>query len=256
MRWTLDEFSDAAVRRALIEALRADGGTIFRSILQSCLANGQRRVFEQLISIPELRDLGRALINAQPYADGDRWRRACTAQPPQHGLLSPQQPPPQPASAAAASAAAASTASAAAASAASVATATTVAAAAMVAAAAASEAVTAASVATVAAVAAASDKLYVGVGFSGVFLVKYIERRQGNVGDFLLTESDFVALSGVFLVKYIERRQGNVGDFLLTESDFVALSGVPRRYIRCRATGHRGCAARQRQRQPRGPQYW
>jgi hypothetical protein len=76
-----------------------------------------------------------------------------------------------------------------------------------------------------AAVAAASDKLYVGLGRSDVFLVENIEGRQGNVGD-----------------------------FLLTESEFVALSGVRRRHIYCRATGYRGCTARQRQGQPGGPQ--
>jgi hypothetical protein len=47
----------------------------------------------------------------------------------------------------------------------------------------------------------------------------------------------------VFLIEHIERRQANVGDFLLTESDFVAVARVARRQIRCQATGYRGCAA-------------
>jgi hypothetical protein len=42
MRWTFDDFSDAAVRKALIDAMRADGGTTFRSVLQSCLKEGDR----------------------------------------------------------------------------------------------------------------------------------------------------------------------------------------------------------------------
>jgi hypothetical protein len=55
--WQLDLFDDAAVRKALIDALREDGGTIFRSILQTCLKNGHRTQYERLIAIPELRDL-------------------------------------------------------------------------------------------------------------------------------------------------------------------------------------------------------
>lgn len=48
----------------------------------------------------------------------------------------------------------------------------------------------------VAATAAASDELHAGVGFADVFLIEDIERRQSDVGDFLLTESEFVAISG------------------------------------------------------------
>jgi hypothetical protein len=51
----LDQFDDASVRRALIEALREDGGERFRSLLQSCLQRGDS--YERLIAIPELRDL-------------------------------------------------------------------------------------------------------------------------------------------------------------------------------------------------------
>jgi hypothetical protein len=32
-RWTLDDFSDAEVLKALIEAMREDGGAVFRSNL-------------------------------------------------------------------------------------------------------------------------------------------------------------------------------------------------------------------------------
>jgi hypothetical protein len=56
----------------------------------------------------------------------------------------------------------------------------------------------------------------------------------------------------VFFVEDVERRQADVGDFLLGESDFVAQSSVRRRHIRCRPTG---CAARQRERQTGGPQH-
>src|SRR5262245_33166921 len=58
----------------------------------------------------------------------------------------------------------------------------------------------------------------------------------------------------VFLVEDIERRQGNVGNFLLTKSDFLALSGVPGRHVGWLSCGYRRCAARQRQGQPGGPQ--
>src|SRR4029077_6960982 len=51
--------------------------------------------------------------------------------------------------------------------------------------------------------------------------------------------------SGVLFVEDIECRQGDVRDFLFTESDFVTHSGAWR---------YRGGAARQRQRQPGGPQ--
>jgi hypothetical protein len=50
----------------------------------------------------------------------------------------------------------------------------------------------------------------------------------------------------VFLVQDIERRQGNVGDFLFTESDFVALARVQGRHSGCGTGGTCGCRARQR----------
>jgi hypothetical protein len=59
--------------------------------------------------------------------------------------------------------------------------------------------------------------------------------------------------SGAFFVEDIECRQADLGDLLLTESGLVARSGVPRRNIRCRSTDC-GRSARQRQRQPGGPQ--
>ena len=103
---------------------------------------------------------------------------------------------------------------------------TTSAAAAAAAASATSVAASAASAASVAAVATAvSGKLQAGLGCSGVFLVEDVERRQADVSDFLLKESVFVSHSRVL-----------------------------RRHIRCRPTGYRGCAARQRQRQPGGSQ--
>ena len=61
--------------------------------------------------------------------------------------------------------------------------------------------------------------------------------------------------SGVLLVEDIERRQADVRDFLLTESDFVTRCGVPRRYIRCWPTGSRRCAARKSQRHPSDSQH-
>src|SRR5262245_53490072 len=85
--------------------------------------------------------------------------------------------------------------------------------------------VAAAGVVAAVAVAAVSDKLYVGPGCPDVFLVEDIERRQGNVGN-----------------------------FLLTKSDFLALSGVPGRHVGWLSCGYRRCAARQRQGQPGGPQ--
>ena len=88
--------------------------------------------------------------------------------------------PPQPEAASAAEAA----------EAASAAPATPAASAAPVAASAASAAVTAVAAVT------AFGKLYAGPRYSGAFLVEDIERRQADVGDFLLTESDFV-VSGV-----------------------------------------------------------
>src|SRR5262245_17349937 len=59
--------------------------------------------------------------------------------------------------------------------------------------------------------------------------------------------------SDIFLVKDIERRQADIGNFLFAESSFVARCDVLRRHVRC---GRLGCgsAARQRQRQPGGSQ--
>ena len=62
--------------------------------------------------------------------------------------------------------------------------------------------------------------------------------------------------SGIFFVEDIERRQADIKDFLLTESDLVTHSGVPRQHIRRRPTSCCGCSARQRQRQPSGAQHW
>jgi hypothetical protein len=75
-------------------------------------------------------------------------------------------------------------------------------------------AVASAASAAVAAMAAVADKLYAGPGRADVFFVENIERCQGNVGN-----------------------------FLLTESDFVTISRVSRRHIRCEATGYGACAA-------------
>ena len=53
--------------------------------------------------------------------------------------------------------------------------------------------------------------------------------------------------SGAFPVKDIERRQADVGDFLLGERDRGTRYGGPKRYIRGQANGScGGCAARQR----------
>src|SRR5262249_5190158 len=52
--------------------------------------------------------------------------------------------------------------------------------------------------------------------------------------------------SSVFLVEDVERPQADVGEFFLTESD-LGRGGIPRRYIRGRNSGCRGCAGRQRQ---------
>ena len=60
--------------------------------------------------------------------------------------------------------------------------------------------------------------------------------------------------SGVFFVEYIERPQADVGDFFLTESD-LRWGGIPRRYIRRRHSGCRGCAACQRQRHTDNPKH-
>jgi hypothetical protein len=62
---------------------------------------------------------------------------------------------------------------------------------------AASTAVAAASTAVAAAVAPAaamSDKLYVGLRGSDIFLVEDIERRQADIGDFLLTEHEVIRI--------------------------------------------------------------
>jgi hypothetical protein len=49
----------------------------------------------------------------------------------------------------------------------------------------------------------------------------------------------------VFLIEDIERRQGNVGDFLFPEGYLVALSRQSG-HIGCRASGNCRCRARQR----------
>jgi hypothetical protein len=53
----------------------------------------------------------------------------------------------------------------------------------------------AAPVAAAMAAVAAADKFYAGAGFPDILLIEDIERRQSDVGDFLLTESEFVAIS-------------------------------------------------------------
>jgi len=58
----------------------------------------------------------------------------------------------------------------------------------------------------------------------------------------------------MFLVEDIERRQTNVGDVLLNQSDFGMCHCVPRRYIHCGPTGSCGRVAHQRQRHPRNAQ--
>ena len=58
----------------------------------------------------------------------------------------------------------------------------------------------------------------------------------------------------MFPVKDIERRQTNVGDVLLNQSDFGMCHCVPRRYIHCGPTGSCGRVAHQRQRHPRNAQ--
>ena len=60
--------------------------------------------------------------------------------------------------------------------------------------------------------------------------------------------------SSVFLVEDVERPQADVGDFFLTESD-LRWGGIPRRYIRRRHSGCRGCAACQRQRHTDNPKH-
>src|SRR5215472_17156910 len=59
---------------------------------------------------------------------------------------------------------------------------------------------------------------------------------------------------GIFFVENIERRQTDVGNFLLLESDFVTRCGVTRRYIFPRPTGSCGRSVRQRQGHPGDPQ--
>ena len=58
----------------------------------------------------------------------------------------------------------------------------------------------------------------------------------------------------MFLVEDIERRQTNVGDVFLNQSDFGMCHCVPRRYIHCGPTGSCGRVAHQRQRHPRNAQ--
>jgi hypothetical protein len=60
--------------------------------------------------------------------------------------------------------------------------------------------------------------------------------------------------SSVFFVEDIECRQADVGDFLVTESDFVTRSRVLRQHVGNRRTTCCGCSARQCQRQPGRPQ--
>jgi hypothetical protein len=62
---------------------------------------------------------------------------------------------------------------------------------------AASTAVAASTSAAVAATAAMADELYARLSCVFAFFVEDIERRQADVGDFLLTESDLIAISGV-----------------------------------------------------------
>ena len=50
----------------------------------------------------------------------------------------------------------------------------------------------------------------------------------------------------VFLIEDIERRQGNVGDFLFPEGYLVVLSRRQSGHIGCRASGNCRCRARQR----------
>ena len=61
--------------------------------------------------------------------------------------------------------------------------------------------------------------------------------------------------SGVLLVEDIERRQADVRELLLTESDFVTRCGVPRPYVHCWPTGSGRCAGRKRQRNPSDSQH-
>jgi hypothetical protein len=49
--------------------------------------------------------------------------------------------------------------------------------------------------------------------------------------------------SVAFLVEDIERRQADVRDFFLTESDLIAIFGVRRRHIRCQPIRDCGGAA-------------
>jgi hypothetical protein len=64
----------------------------------------------------------------------------------------------------------------------------------------------------------------------------------------LLTELE---RSGVFLVEDIERRQADVRDFFVTESDNLTRCRIRRRHIRYRSAGRCGCSgAHHRQRDP------
>jgi hypothetical protein len=51
----------------------------------------------------------------------------------------------------------------------------------------------------------------------------------------------------VFLVEHIERRQADVGDFFLTQREFVARIDMPRRDIRGGPGRLRGCAGQRQQ---------
>jgi hypothetical protein len=64
------------------------------------------------------------------------------------------------------------------------------------------------------------------------------------------TLGDFIAklgLCGVFLVEDVERPQTDVGDFLLTEIDFVTRGGILGRHV-CRRCGRCGRSAHERER--------
>jgi hypothetical protein len=58
-----------------------------------------------------------------------------------------------------------------------------------------------------------------------------------------------------FLVEHVERRQADVGDFFLTEREFVTRLDVPRRNIRCRASRLRRCGAAGQRQQSSGSQH-
>jgi hypothetical protein len=63
------------------------------------------------------------------------------------------------------------------------------------------------------------------------------------------------ACSDVFLVEHIKRRQADVGDFFLTEKDFLTRSGILGLDVRSRSSGGRGCSTCERQRHAGDSQY-